>query len=247
MSEITPVVPPVEPATSPKSKPHVLSMIALVTAVLGFLFACIPGALIVGWILLPIAFVLSLVALFLKGKKWPAIVGLILAVVGTIVGFVVFFALAAGAVNDALDDSNLTSPGGGGGGSEPAATESAAPDENPDNGFTVTIDDASQTTDYEGKPVLVVNYTFANNGAEDASFMFTVSAKAFQNGVELDTAIVTDDTFDSSAGLKDIKPGASISVPMAYLLSDTSEVTVEVSELLNFDGTIVASKVFSVQ
>ena len=92
------------PPTAPATKPHVLGIIALVVAALGFICACIPAAAIVGWILLPIAFVLSIVTLFLKGKKWPAITGLIVSIVGTIVGFIVFFAVVATSVDEALGD-----------------------------------------------------------------------------------------------------------------------------------------------
>ena len=35
-----------------------LGIAAFVIAIVGFVFACIPGALIVGWVLLPIAFIL---------------------------------------------------------------------------------------------------------------------------------------------------------------------------------------------
>lgn len=93
---------------APASKPHVVGWVAFATAIAGFIFACIPGALVVGWVLLPIAFVLSLVAFFLKGKKWPAIVGLILSLVGTIVGFVVFFAVVATSFDDAFGGGDTT-------------------------------------------------------------------------------------------------------------------------------------------
>ncbi|WP_404436944.1 hypothetical protein LG322_00980 [Microbacterium aerolatum] len=92
------------PAAAPKKK-NVLALIALITAAVGFIFACVPGALIIGWILLPIAFVISIVSLFLKGdRKWMGVVGLILSVIGTIVGFVVFFAVVANAASEAFDE-----------------------------------------------------------------------------------------------------------------------------------------------
>jgi hypothetical protein len=75
-------------------------------AAVGFIFACVPGALIVGWILLPISFILGIIALFQKGKpKWQGLTAIIVSVVGTIVGVIVFFALAAGAISDAIDDT----------------------------------------------------------------------------------------------------------------------------------------------
>lgn len=93
--------------TSP-NKPHVVAIVALSVAVVGFIFACMPGALIAGWVLLPIAFVLSIVAFFLRGKKWPAIAALTISIVGTIVGFVVFFAVVSDSFDDAFNGGDIT-------------------------------------------------------------------------------------------------------------------------------------------
>ncbi|MFD3446376.1 hypothetical protein ACFDTO_17415 [Microbacteriaceae bacterium 4G12] len=105
--------PPTGAATpnKPKKARNVVGLIALIAAVVGFIFACIPGALIVGWVLLPIAFVLGLVSLFLKDKsKWMGITALILSIVGTIVGFTVFFAVVADSFEDEFGsgDTNVT-------------------------------------------------------------------------------------------------------------------------------------------
>lgn len=107
--QMPPPMPPTEaPASAPK-KTNVLALVALITAAVGFIFACIPGALIVGWILLPIAFVISIVSLVIKGdRKWMGVVGLILSVVGTIVGFIVFFAVIANAASEAFGDTETT-------------------------------------------------------------------------------------------------------------------------------------------
>lgn len=112
---------------------NVLGIIALVIAALGFLFACMPGWLIVGWVLLPVGFILGIVSLFLRGRgKALGITAIVVSVVGTIVGFVVFFSLFAGSFNDAFNsgapvavapggtdsetDGGTTDAGGGGGG-----------------------------------------------------------------------------------------------------------------------------------
>lgn len=103
-----------EPTKSKKPR-NVLGLIALITAVPGFIFACVPGALIVGWILLPIAFILALVSLFIKDKaKWMGIAALIVSIVGTIVGFIVFFAVLATSVDEAIGsgDTKVVQPSG---------------------------------------------------------------------------------------------------------------------------------------
>ena len=101
---------------------NVLGIIALITAILGTIFACVPGALILGWVLLPIAFILALVSVFLKGKKRGAgIAALILSVVGTIIGGVVFLTVVGNAFDDAFSDETNVSVGQND--EEPAAEE----------------------------------------------------------------------------------------------------------------------------
>lgn len=88
-----------------KPQRNTIGLIALIVAVVGFIFACIPGALIMGWILLPIAFVLSIVSFFQTGKrKGMGIAALILSIVGTLVGVIVFFAVVADAFDDAFNE-----------------------------------------------------------------------------------------------------------------------------------------------
>jgi hypothetical protein len=109
----TQILPP-QP-TKPKRQLNTVGLIALITAALGFIFACMPGALIVGWILLPIAFVLALVSLFLKDKpKGMGIAALILSIVGTIVGVVVFLAVVGSAASNAFGsgDTKVVAPSG---------------------------------------------------------------------------------------------------------------------------------------
>jgi len=99
---------PTQPAKVTK-RLNTVGLIALIAAGLGFIFACIPGALIVGWILLPVGFVLAIVALFLKDKaKWMGITALIVSIVGTIVGVIVFFAVVATSFDNAFGSGENT-------------------------------------------------------------------------------------------------------------------------------------------
>lgn len=115
--EPAPVVAPAAPvaaapvAVAEKPARNILGLVALGVAALGFIFACIPGALIVGWVLLPVGFILGLVSIFFKGKaKWPSITAIIVSVVGTIIGVIVFFAVVAAAFNDSFGgtDTEIT-------------------------------------------------------------------------------------------------------------------------------------------
>ena len=141
----------------------------------------------------------------------------------------------AGCGNDAADGSAATD-------SAAAAEEQKAPEVQSD--YAVTIDGSTLTTDYEGAPAIIVDYTFTNNSDEDTSFAVACSAQAFQNGVQLENAIVMDDL--GNGYLAEIKPGASTQARLAYSLTDQSEVSVEVEELFALEDIVLAETTFSV-
>lgn len=118
------------PAGGQQKKPrNTIGTIALVTAVIGFIFACIPGALIVGWVLLPIAFVLSIVGLAQSGKpKGTSIAAIILSIVGFIVGVLVFMFAVGTAIDDAFagEEAEIIAPA-----DEDATEDDAAEDDAP--------------------------------------------------------------------------------------------------------------------
>jgi hypothetical protein len=103
-----PMPQPVTPYASPKPK-NTLGLIALAVSVIGFVFACIKGALVVGWVLLPIAFILGIVALFQAGKgKGTGVAAIIISVVGTVVGVAVFATAVTDSVDQAFGGSTLS-------------------------------------------------------------------------------------------------------------------------------------------
>ena len=91
-----------EPPADQKAKNSTLGKVAMIMGIVGFIFAVIPGAFIVGWILLPISFILGIVAMFKPGKKTFGVIAIVLAVVGTIASVIVFMASVGSAIDDAL-------------------------------------------------------------------------------------------------------------------------------------------------
>jgi hypothetical protein len=109
----------------PAKQKNTVGLIALVVGIIGFIFACIPGALIVGWVLLPIAFILGIVGLLSSGKaKGTSISAVIISIVGTVVGVSVFALVVGNAFGNAfrkadLSPSSPTVITGGGNGNQP--------------------------------------------------------------------------------------------------------------------------------
>ena len=157
-----------------------------------------------------------------------ALAGAVLAV--SMTGCLAMFACSGGSGEAATNASSGDAP------------QQAAQQEN--SKYAVSIDDCVVTADYGGDAAIVVTYSFTNNSDKATAFFTAVSAKAFQNGVQLDTGIVQD--VDAQSSLNEIKPGATATVQEAYLLDDQSEVSVECTELISFDDTIIAEKTFSV-
>lgn len=115
-------------ALRPKER-NVVGIIGLVCAIGGFVFSCIPGALIIGWALLPIGFILGLVGLFLSGKKkGMSIAAVIISVVGTVVAVAVFAFVVADSFDKAFDGNGDVSVSGQGSGNVTNAIDSGASD-----------------------------------------------------------------------------------------------------------------------
>lgn len=116
--------------------------------------------------------------------------------------------------------------------------------EEPASDYVVTIDGSTVTTDYEDNPAIIIDYSFTNNSEEAISFAVACHAKVFQNGVQLESAIVTEDL--GNGYMAEIKPGATTTARLAYALTDESDVTVEVEELFSLDDTLLAEATYSV-
>ncbi|WP_323987234.1 hypothetical protein [Microbacterium plantarum] len=101
-----PYYPPQPAGVMPTKQRNIVGIVALAISAVGFIFACVPAALILGWILLPAGFILGIVAVCLSGRvKWQALTAIIVSVVGTIVGFLVFTFVVATALSDAVDEA----------------------------------------------------------------------------------------------------------------------------------------------
>ena len=104
-------------------------------------------------------------------------------------------------------------------------------------GYNVTYVKHETGTDYVGNPCLYYYYTFTNNGEENTSAAVASYIQCFQNGVQCQSAITTESNDSINNYMMDVQPGGSIEVCQVFSLSDTSDVTIEASELISFDDT----------
>lgn len=102
-------------------------------------------------------------------------------------------------------------------------------------GYNVTYVKHETGTDYEGNPCLYYYYTFTNTGDENASPMSASYIQCFQNGVQCETAITMESNDSIDNYMLEVQPGGSLEVCEVFSISDTSDVTIEASDLISFD------------
>lgn len=112
----------------PQAKPKlsVLGIIGLGVAVIGLILSCFPSIALAGWVLLGVGFVVSLVSVFLRGTKWPGIVGIAVGVLGSIVAIaVMLLSLSVAAPGATVPTSSPGSSSSDGGEPDESAAEGA--------------------------------------------------------------------------------------------------------------------------
>ena len=87
--------------------------------------------------------------------------------------------------------------------------------------------------DYKGEDFLLVTYKFKQNTDEAKAFYLLVNDTAYQDGIELNDLVISND-LDSQTSITKVMPGVEIEVQEGYKLRSTSS-----------DVQIVCTKLFS--
>lgn len=88
------------------------------------------------------------------------------------------------------------------------------------------------SADYDGNPCLIFYYDFTNNSDVDTSADIATYIKAFQDGVQIESAFYSPDeeNISYSNSSKQIQPGVTINVAQVFELTSDSDVDVKASE-----------------
>ena len=174
-----------------------------------------------------------------NGKKKGGVLKIVLIVVAVLVVLGIIGAIVGGGEDDSSSNNNA-SDNANSGVKQTQDTETEANVSEDDgiinfdgSGYNVTYVKHETGTDYEGNPCLYYYYTFTNNGDENTSAAVATYIQCFQNGVQCQTAITTDSNDSINNYMMEVQPGGSIEVCQVYSLTDTSDVTVEASDLIS--------------
>lgn len=108
--------------------------------------------------------------------------------------------------------------------------------------YHVEIKNAAITNDYEGNPAIIITYSWTNNSEETTSAMIAILDRAYQDGVQLEPAIIgSSDVYDADLRMKNVRPGTTIDVQCAYELPNaTSIIEFELSEAFSLNNDMVS-------
>lgn len=253
------LVPQQQPPNLPPQQPQQphppttgLGVAALVLGIIALATSFIPIVNNLSFLIALVGLVLGIVGVVAcnrgrKSGKGIAVGGVILCALSLVAVMVAQSSSFTTAFNESYSaaisrSASASSSSAASSGSSATASASNAP---VDAKYTVSIDECMLSKDYHGQDIAVVTFTFTNNSDKDTSFYVATYNRAFQNGVQLDSAV--GENVDSNAQMKDVKPGATITVQKGYALTDMSPLTVEVEEDTFLSDIMLAEKTFTLQ
>ncbi|GAA2443963.1 DUF2510 domain-containing protein [Agromyces soli] len=237
-------------------KTNVLGLVALGVAVLGVIGVCIPFVTLIGFVLLVIAFILSIVSFFMSGQqKWPGFVALGLSVLGGIIaGVVLLVSIFVGLANS---DPYVSDPSD----SWPEASEEELVPSDPPadaSGFgeTFVYDDGVELTVSAPAPYtpteLAAGATYPDN------VYFTVTLKntsdaavdVFAFGELVSAGEYGSSIFDfdgpqgeiSLPPTETLEPGATLTWIEAWSVADPSSLTYTISPGFDYDDAVFTTE-----
>jgi hypothetical protein len=254
---VLPRHPLTEPSfTEPSNRDlNVVGIIALGFAVVGLVFAFIPALSGFAWILVPVAFVLAIIGLSLRGAKWPAVTGLVVSILAAVVGIVMFVTSVIGSIGTALDEIDeaipdvpgLPLPGQDDPSADPAPEQPQADAGSLAFGETMTWDDGVALTVSAPEPYTPSDFAVGATGANHVVFTLTLtngSAEDLQplplptlSSGDQEVSQIVDvgsDVFGpgDDVGIPPtatIEPGGSVSWRAAWSVDDPSSLTLQVA------------------
>lgn len=99
--------------------------------------------------------------------------------------------------------------------------------------FTLKYTGYEISKDYEGKSCIIVYFDYTNNSNESKAYEWSAGVKAFQNGVECDTAFILDSQNTALGNSsKEVKSGTTIGVASAFLIEGMDDIELECGKWL---------------
>ena len=236
-----------------------LSALAVTALVLGIISLLLSWGPILNNLIFILALIATVVAIVAVVQTRPnkahrgsgmAITSLVISILAIVVVFG-SQAMYSKAIDEAFGTASVAPSAGASSSSEGAVTQSAEASKAGEDSTVAQLKNGKVTievkkveksvNDYEGKSTVAATLVITNNDTSNLN-PFEYRVQAFQNKVELDTAVYFDakpEGYEPMSALKELQPGGSMTVVSAFVLNDE---TAPVS--LKIDSTFGSKKAF---
>lgn len=104
--------------------------------------------------------------------------------------------------------------------------------------YKARIESYALVKDSYGNDAVIINYRWTNNAEDDTAFFYAITDKVFQDGVECEKAMISDNIdYHGYDAVKSIKPGETLKLQLAYVLHNIkSPISVELKEAADTDS-----------
>ena len=104
--------------------------------------------------------------------------------------------------------------------------------------YKVTVQKVVISKDYDGKDAITIVYDWTNNSEKTVAPIWAVSFKVFQDGKELESAIIMDNK--SVDSLAEARPVISVEgLSSSFITTSKNELEIEVGELISFGEPVL--------
>lgn len=199
--------------------------LAIICLILGLFLSCVGLGAIFGFF----ALVLGICSICLREEKeaW-ALIFMFLGIAIMIISLIRFYDIISPDKKDGLPTSTKSS--------ENIVVEIEESTEGEEDNIIWEDGTSLEYLYYEiDGEYIVLYFDFSNVYSDKATFGYTYSVTAYQNGIELDTGIFYVNEIEKN-GSREIKKGVTLRVCEAFKLSDyTSDVEIEIAPWISWD------------
>lgn len=125
-------------------------------------------------------------------------------------------------------------------------TQASTSDKGTIDNYYVEIGKAVKAKSFDDKDILIVEFIWKNDDINATNFESAVFDIAYQNGIQIEStnslSELYEEQYNIDACYTSIQPGTTLTIYEAYVLTDNSPVTVEVSGFISFDGTKITKQ-----
>lgn len=106
----------------------------------------------------------------------------------------------------------------------------------------------NQVETIDGTDYVYVFFEYTNDSGQSTMPYYSLSTKAYQNGVEIQSYMSIDDPIpEANTAFKDVQTGTTTNIAIKYELTDNSPVSIELKPMVSWGDTEIGEYTFNLE